>query len=194
MNILVLDTDIERCAHYHCDQHVVKMILESVQLMCTALNKKGFSTPYKSTHSQHPCVLRVEQSWQNFCWLGDLTRALNAEYRYRFDKTVDHKRLAVLEAISAHRFEDHGLTELAQAMPDQYKIVGDPVRAYHQFDAGDKLHFAPWIQRSTIATSAMEYRRTSSAPGAICEESCSWVSPALNIKLHGRLDRLLYTG
>jgi hypothetical protein len=29
------------------DQHVVKMILESAQILCTALNKKGFSTPYK---------------------------------------------------------------------------------------------------------------------------------------------------
>lgn len=147
MNIFVLDTDIERCAHYHCDQHVVKMILESVQLMCTALNKKGFSTPYKSTHSQHPCVLWVEQSWQNFCWLGDLTRALNAEYRYRFEKKVDHKSLAVLAAISAHRFEDHGLTEFAQAMPDAYKVAGDPVTAYRQFYLGEKMHFARWTAR-----------------------------------------------
>ena len=27
-----------------------KMILESVQMMCTALNKQGFETPYRSTH------------------------------------------------------------------------------------------------------------------------------------------------
>ena len=147
VNIFVLDTDIERCARYHCDQHVVKMILESVQLMCTALNKKGFSTPYKSTHSQHPCVLWVEQSWQNLCWLGDLTRALNAEYRYRFDKTIDHKSLAVLDAISAHRFEDHGLTEFAQAMPDAYKVAGDPVTAYRRFYLGEKMHFARWTTR-----------------------------------------------
>ena len=47
MNIFVLYTDSERCARYHCDQHVVKMILESVQLMCTALNRNGFSSPCK---------------------------------------------------------------------------------------------------------------------------------------------------
>lgn len=147
MNIFVLDTDIERCARYHCDQHVVKMILESVQLLCTALNKKGLSTPYKSTHVKHPCVLWVEQSWQNFCWLEQLTRALNAEYRYRFDKSVDHKSLEVLAAISAHRFEDHGLTEFAQAMPDQYKVPGDAVLAYRQFYLGEKMHFARWTRR-----------------------------------------------
>lgn len=69
MNIFVLDEDIEKCARYHCDQHVIKMILESAQMLCTALNKKGHSTPYRSTHSNHPCVLWVEQSHDNFCWL-----------------------------------------------------------------------------------------------------------------------------
>ena len=147
MNIFLLDTDIERCARYHCDQHVIKMILESVQLMCTALNKKGFETPYKSTHMKHPCVLWVEESWRNFCWLAELTHALNAEYRYRFEKSIDHKSMAVLDVISDYRFEDHGLTEFAQAMPDQYKLVGDPVSAYRQFYIGDKLHFARWTRR-----------------------------------------------
>ena len=53
MNIFILDRDVTMCARYHCDQHVVKMILESVQLLCTALNKKGFDTPYRSTHIRH---------------------------------------------------------------------------------------------------------------------------------------------
>jgi hypothetical protein len=147
VNIFVLDTDIERCARYHCDQHVVKMILESVQMLCTALNKKGLSTPYKSTHLNHPCVLWVEQSWQNFCWLGELATALNAEYRYRFDRSTDHKSLAVLDAISGQRFEDHGLTEFAQAMPDRYKAPGDAVLAYRRFYTGEKMRFARWTRR-----------------------------------------------
>ena len=54
MNIFILDNNIEKCARYHCDQHVVKMILESVQILCTALNKKGMQTPYRSTHVKHP--------------------------------------------------------------------------------------------------------------------------------------------
>jgi len=28
MNIFFLDTDTKQCAKYHCDKHVVKMILE----------------------------------------------------------------------------------------------------------------------------------------------------------------------
>ena len=129
MNIFVLDRDIEKCAQYHCDQHVVKMILESVQLLCTALNKKGFDTPYRSTHVKHPCVLWVEESYGNFVWLKELTIALNAEYQFRYQKTSSHKSMSVLGEIEKFRFTDCGLTEFAQAMPDHYKIPGDAVRA-----------------------------------------------------------------
>lgn len=37
MNIFFLDRNIRKCAAYHCDKHVVKMILESTQLLSTAL-------------------------------------------------------------------------------------------------------------------------------------------------------------
>lgn len=148
MNIFILDSNIEKCAQYHCDQHVVKMILESVQMLCTALNKKGISTPYKSTHMKHPCVLWVEQSFENFCWLQNLALALNNEYRFRFDKNSDHKSIPVLREISRHEFERRGLTEFAQAMPEKYKVPGNAVKAYRQFYLGEKMGFAKWTKRS----------------------------------------------
>ena len=147
MNIFVLDTDIERCARFHCDQHVSKMILESVQMMCTALDKRGFSTPYRPTHPKHPCVLWVERSYDNFLWLGRLAVALNREYRYRYPKDRDHASIGVLDQIMEHRFESEGLTEFAQAMPDQYKVRGDAVAAYRNFYLGEKRAFAKWTTR-----------------------------------------------
>ncbi len=116
--------------------------------MCTALNKKGFSTPYKSTHIKHPCVLWTEASYSNFLWLRDLALALNAEYRFRFDKNTDHSSIAVLKEISDLRFDDVGLTEFAQAMPNQYKIQGNAVLAYRQYYIGEKLRFAKWTKRA----------------------------------------------
>ena len=148
MNIFVLDKNIEKCARYHCDQHVVKMILESVQMLCTALNKKEIITPYKSTHQNHPCVLWVEQSFDNFSWLRNLAFALNNEYRFRFEKEVDHKSISVLNELSNHEYEKRGLTEFAQAMPEKYKVPGDAVRAYRQFYLGEKMAFAKWTKRS----------------------------------------------
>lgn len=148
MNIFILDTDIETCAQYHCDQHVVKMILESVQMLCTALNKQGFTTPYKSTHIKHPCVLWVEESFGNFLWLKDLALALNTEYRFRYERDTDHKSISVLNEITNCIYEDRGLTEFAQAMPDKYKVPGDAVKAYRQFYLGEKMQFAKWTKRS----------------------------------------------
>ncbi|WP_107850888.1 pyrimidine dimer DNA glycosylase/endonuclease V [Oceanimonas marisflavi] len=148
MNIFILDNDIERCAEYHCDQHVVKMILESVQILCTALNKKGFDTPYKPTHIKHPSVLWVEESYDNFQWLAQLAHALNAEYRYRYRKEQDHRSMPVLAQIQQFEYPSIGLTEFAQAMPEQYKVPGDAVQAYRNFYLGEKLKFARWTRRS----------------------------------------------
>jgi hypothetical protein len=147
MNIFVLDTDIECCARYHCDAHVSKMILESVQILCTMLNKKGFSAPYRSTHTNHPCVLWAGQSYDNFRWLARLARALNAEYRYRYAKLRDHASIAVLDRLDDFRFESTGMTTFAQAMPDKYKVPGNAVAAYRSFYLGEKHAFARWTRR-----------------------------------------------
>lgn len=144
MNIFVLDSNIKKCAQFHCDQHVVKMILESVQILCTVLNKKGYSTPYKSTHMKHPCVLWVEESYDNFLWLSQLATALNDEYKYRYEKNINHKSMQALAKIKHIEYESKGLTEFAQAMPDQYKVANDAVTAYRSFYLGEKMNFAKW--------------------------------------------------
>lgn len=149
MNIFILDNNIERCAQYHCDKHVGKMILENVQILCTALNKQGVTTPYKSTHINHPCTLWAGQSYDNFEWLSHLAVALNSEYCWRYEKTKDHASIKVLKAIAPQRFERHGLTPFAQAMPDQYKKPNDAVAAYRQFYCKDKSGFAHWTRRET---------------------------------------------
>ena len=147
MNIFILDEDIAACARYHCDQHVVKMILESVQILCTALSKKGIPTPYKPTHQQHPCVIWTGRSYDNFLWLRRLALALNDEYRYRFESRKDHTSIAVLAEISQYEYERAGLTEFAQAMPEQYRVPGDAVSAYRRYYIGEKLGFARWTKR-----------------------------------------------
>lgn len=125
MNIFLLDQDIELCAQYHCDQHVVKMILESVQILCTVLNIMNIYTPYKST----PACCELA----NFLWLKGQTLFLNDEYRYRFEKQQDHRSIDVLRSISRYRYTRLGLTPFAQAMPNEYKVPGDAVNAYRRY-------------------------------------------------------------
>ena len=123
MNIFVLDRDPKICAQYHCDKHVVKMILETAQMMCTVLNELGYETPYKSTHSKHPCTLWLKESVYNYVWTRRLASWLNEEYKLRYNKTDNHKSWDVIASLPIfptalpHKY----ITEFPQAMPDQYK-------------------------------------------------------------------------
>src|SRR5210317_1125408 len=82
MNIFYLDSDPEVCASYHCDKHVVKMIVESCQMLSNALPKD--EAPYRRTHYNHPCSKWVRESWNNWWWLAQLTECLLSEWRDRY--------------------------------------------------------------------------------------------------------------
>lgn len=150
MNIFYLDNDPVTAAKYHCNKHVVKMILESAQMLCTIINEaRGEQcTPYKSTHKNHPCTLWAGHSLQNALWLYDLTHALNEEYKHRFNHSVDHKSFRMLEdnairGYLAYYLEDNGFTEPAQAMPEYLKS-DDAVfsyRLYYQLEKADLLQY-----------------------------------------------------
>lgn len=147
MNIFVLDQDILTCAQYHADQHVVKMILESAQMLCTVVNETGGEAPYKATHIKHPCTQWARQSLSNWLWLQRLALALNEEYRYRYCVSRDHRSADVARELSPPQINDLGLTEFAQTMPDKYKVPGNAVAAYRRFYVGEKSHFAKWTRR-----------------------------------------------
>jgi hypothetical protein len=148
MNIFILDRNIRTCARYHADQHVIKMILESAQMLCTVVNLNGGESPYRSTHIRHPCTIWAGESLTNWLWLRRLALALNDEYRYRYHVSFHHKSAAVIRSLSPPRIDDIGLTEFALAMPDKYIIVpGDAVQSYRRFYVGDKSGFAKWTRR-----------------------------------------------
>ena len=88
MNIFALDSDPTACAQAHCDKHVIKMILEHTQMMCSVAHKLGVAdVPYKPAHSNHPCTLWVGQSAANVAWLYSLTCSLDNEKRHRVSKS-----------------------------------------------------------------------------------------------------------
>lgn len=147
MNIFVLDRDIRTCARYHADQHVIKMILESAQMLCAIVNQSGGKAPYKTTHLNHPCTLWARRSLANWLWLQRLALALNDEYRYRYQKSVDHKSASIVRDLLPPCIDDLGLTEFAQAMPEQYRVPGNAVLAYRRFYIGEKSRFATWTRR-----------------------------------------------
>ena len=56
MNIFYLHEDPATASTYMYDKHVVKMILESAQMLCTAHHHygNGDNVPYKKAHYNHP--------------------------------------------------------------------------------------------------------------------------------------------
>lgn len=147
MNIFVLDRDVGKCARYHSDRHVVKMTLESAQMLCTVLHMSGIEAPYRPTHIHHPCTLWAGRSLSNWLWLRELALALNDEYRYRYRRSSDHASGTVVKNLREPPLIDMGLTEFAQAMPEEYRIPGDPVGAYRRFYVAEKASFSTWTRR-----------------------------------------------
>ena len=89
MNIFYLDSRPHVAAKDHCDKHVVKMILESAQMLCTAHRELDGDVPdvfYKSTHKNHPSTIWARSKAGNYRWLYDLFVSLCDEYTYRYGK------------------------------------------------------------------------------------------------------------
>lgn len=151
MNIFYLSDSPVEAARYHVDRHVGKMVLESAQLLCTAHRVLGSQEPvlYKATHVNHPCAIWTRESATNYLWLRDLMHELNAEYRYRYDKAVDHLSMQKLRVVLDKPplgLMDRGLTPPRQAMPDEYRRL-DPVEAYRAYYNGAKRGMHKWTNR-----------------------------------------------
>lgn len=146
MNIFVLDTSPVSSAQMQCDKHVVKMILETAQLLCSPFEPD--SAPYRRTHFNHPCSKWVRESKANYLWLVQHGIALCSEYEFRYGKK--HKSSAVikwcLDNINSLNFPEGQLTAFPKAMPDQYK-TNDVVESYRNYYLGDKKKFAKWTRR-----------------------------------------------
>jgi len=116
VNIFYIDKDPAQAAQWMVDKHVVKMILESAQLLSTAhrvldgeqktvqkyvngsfppryRNVKRYvlqdareSVLYSATHINHPSAVWCRQSVENYNWLVEHFFALGEEYTYRYSK------------------------------------------------------------------------------------------------------------
>jgi len=143
MNIFVLDESPSTSAQMQCDKHVVKMILETAQMLCTVAHSQGFDAPYRATHKNHPCTVWTGQSKQNWNWLIEHGLALCEEYTGRYGKI--HKSQQHIEWCRSLDIDlpQVGLLSFAQAMPSQYKNKC-AVTAYRAYYRGEKATFATW--------------------------------------------------
>jgi hypothetical protein len=165
MNIFFLHTNPRKCARWHCDKHVVKMILETCQLLYTChwmlagtltspletaplLDGSSTQRGYKKSHPNHPCAKWVRLSLVHYLWLATLGKELVREYRFRYGK--HHKCEVHLEWLYWHpppALRNTGWIEPFLAMPDQHK-TGDPVASYRRYYIHDKKHILQYTKRN----------------------------------------------
>ena len=145
MNIFYLDEDPVKAAKYQYNKHVVKMILESTQMLCTAhhlIMGDNADVPYKIAHPKHPSTQWVTYSASNYAWLYQHMLALGDEYTKRYGKThlTITKCKDKLAKLPGGIF-NVGFTQPPQAMPDEYKR-DCAIHAYWLYYVYDKKHIA----------------------------------------------------
>lgn len=154
MNIFYLDHDPALCAKYHCDKHVVKMILEYGQLLSTAHHLiDGDNVPdglYKPTHINHPSAVWVRECVNNYMYVWSLLSYCCDEYTDRYYKTHKLERDELLHTLMVppKLISDVGGTRIKLAMPDEYKHP-DPVTAYRDYYRNAKRDICNWTLPST---------------------------------------------
>lgn len=131
MNIFIVDQDPVIAAQSLHDRHIVKMCLETAQILCTVAHQRGIAAPYKPTHANHPCTVWAGATWQNCYWLGVHGIALCREYTRRFGKV--HKCEDVIcdmrRLLTDCEFALSGQTPFAQVVPPDCAGT-DTVEAY----------------------------------------------------------------
>ena len=152
MNIFVINIDPFVAAKNLCDAHVVKMIVETCQLLSTQDRINGLAeNRYKSTHTNHPCRKCLDNKF-NYIWLQYHLYGLLKEYTYRYGKIhkcqemydkywkrSDDKDLYERKGITfiENYAELVDCTSFPQCMPQDIQInskdIFDVVKAYRNY-------------------------------------------------------------
>ena len=179
MNIFHLDEILELCAQYHCDKHVVKMIIEYAQLLSTAHRVLDFSGKtkeitknnrlverftleddflnsklYKASHIMHPCGIWVRECAGNYHYLYKLFLYLHDEFVYRYGKT--HATFTLLGDIlkslpkNINQASEINYSSIPLCMPEEYK-TSSYIQSYRNFYiyGKSKAFEVTWKNRET---------------------------------------------
>ena len=143
MNIFYLHKCPDKAARLQYNKHVVKMILESAQMLCTAHHCYGDkwqkeNVPYKQAHLNHPSTVWTRRSKSTYMWLYDHMMALGNEYKIRYGKQhLSISKCSMFLSKPPVHIQGEDFVQPPQAMPDEYK---DPcsIQAYWNYYIGEK--------------------------------------------------------
>jgi len=154
MNTFVLSLDPDEAARFHCNKHVVKMILESAQMLCAAhwihllkshdktindfkrirdaqqwayeYTAKELQPPWKMSHLRHPCTIWTSENISNYKWQLSLCQALLTEYsiRYKRNHKTEHEAKWLAKNIPVG-ISNNYLSDFPVCMKDEYKVTDE---------------------------------------------------------------------
>jgi hypothetical protein len=141
MNIFYLHQNPEVSAKAMTNKHVVKMILESAQMLSTAhqLLDGPSDKFYKAAYMNHPSTVWVRQNVHHYMWLLNHFIALSNEYTIRYGKQhATYIKLSTLLSNPPKAIANKKFMQPPQAMPDIYKDV-DSIQAYRRYYLNEKI-------------------------------------------------------
>ena len=173
MNIFYVNSDPEVAARSMVDRHVVKMILETAQLLSTAhrvidgeeyvgqsqsgrkakrwrLSGNVDAIMYAATHINHPSAVWVRENSANYAWLYDHLLALGREYTHRYGRThltID-KLKDILKDSPQNIKQSNVMTKMPSCMDKQYIVSLDPITNYRNYYNYGKTDLLRWSNRT----------------------------------------------
>lgn len=153
MNIFVLDFDITCSVRNYVDSHVIKMQVETAQLLSTAsyLGNPALQDEwkwYKPTHINHPCNIWARESLDNYNYLVNLMDKLGDEWRYRWKHNKIHSSFEKLQDMPTPSvFPKIGLTPFAICCTGLDITSNNAVDCYRKYYALNKTHIHKWKNR-----------------------------------------------
>lgn len=156
MNIFVTDNCPVISANRLADRHIVKMPLETAQMLSTAIqtvSNQKLDDIYKIAHLNHPCSVWVRESSGNFLWLYEHGKALCDEYTLRYGKIHAARKVIdrcyeLLVTLSLENEMDYDMTPFAKAMPDIHKSIQNPTDAYKSYL---KSKYSDWEEKKMLS-------------------------------------------
>lgn len=148
MNFFWLSHDPAESARFNVDSHVLKIVIESCQVLSTAHPEK--TAPYHHSHYNHPLCVWARSSLANYLHLVRFSRALFAEYSYRYNRR--HKCENTLDWLSenAPAIPDLGLTRIPRCFKEFKGVIvetGDIAEDYREYYRRGKRHLFRWKGR-----------------------------------------------
>jgi len=177
MNLFYLDEDVDKCAEYHIDSHVVKMPTEAAQMLTTAIwvdhllghvprkltpEELGILNEFKAqqpsieertftrflpAHPNHPCSIWVRSSLHNYEWTFSYMCALNGEWQYRYGHSQDHKSFTAGVNLPDPSNLPSNGLTARPLCMPEDCFDDDPIEAYRLYYMVEKADFAVWKKR-----------------------------------------------